>query len=156
MSTSLSQPVNQIISYPCSRFFFTLLPYALLNLLASSQLLMLEDQGKSTQSAQFLANQRRITVGIIYFGAVELGWVGGPVVIIGSCIIFHIGNYVVSHCSLVLLCFYPISGPYYVLMSNVDYNKRVKEIMKNIRSKLCFSCSNHKVTSVSSAMTVTS
>ncbi|CAI4220924.1 unnamed protein product [Auanema sp. JU1783] len=109
------------------------------------------NQGKSTQSAQFLANQRRISVGIIYFGAVELCGVAVPLGILGMCALLHIGNHVVAHCSLTLLTFYPIAGPYYVLMSNVDYSKRVNEIIKNVRYKLRFPRSNHKVTSVLSS-----
>ncbi|CAI4220673.1 unnamed protein product [Auanema sp. JU1783] len=109
----------------------------------------IRDQGKSTQSAQFLANQRRITVGIIYYGAVELVGVGVPVVILAACSFLHIGNYIVAHFFMFILCIYPISGPYYILMSNPDYNKRVNEIRENFCSDLCSSRCNQKVTSVS-------
>ncbi|CAI4220695.1 unnamed protein product [Auanema sp. JU1783] len=89
---------------------------------------------------------------IIAMGVVELVGVGVPVVMLGLGFVLNIGNYVVSLFSLILPCFYPIAGPYYVLMSNVDYNKRVKEIIANVRSKLCSSRANQKVTSVSSVL----
>ncbi|CAI4226633.1 unnamed protein product [Auanema sp. JU1783] len=112
--------------------------------------------GKSSQSAQFLANQRRITVGIIYFLAVELVGVGVPAFILVFCAIFNIGNLVVAHFSILLICIYPISGPYYVLMSNPDYSKRVNEIRENFCSRLCSFRSARKVASVPSVETVTS
>ncbi|CAI4223557.1 unnamed protein product [Auanema sp. JU1783] len=88
-------------------------------------------------------------------GAVELVGVGVPCFILVSCAIFNMGNLVVAHFSILLLCIYPISGPYYVLMSNSDYNKRVNEIKENVCSKLCFFRSARKVTSVHSAKTIT-
>ncbi|CAI4220773.1 unnamed protein product [Auanema sp. JU1783] len=85
-------------------------------------------------------------------GAIELAVVSVPIMILAICTTLHVANYIVSHFFLILLCIYPIAGPYYILMSNPDYNKRVNRIKENVRSKLCCSRSNCKVTSVSSTV----
>ncbi|CAI4225045.1 unnamed protein product [Auanema sp. JU1783] len=90
----------------------------------------IREQAKSSQSTQFLANQRRITTGILYFMIVETVGFGCPFLVLCLCAFLNVGNTVVSQLAFMTMCIYPIFGPYYVLMSNTDYRNRVRGILK--------------------------
>ncbi|CAI4223990.1 unnamed protein product [Auanema sp. JU1783] len=92
---------------------------------ASSLLLVMH---RVLASAQFVANQRRITAGIIYFSIVELVAVGVPVSVLTACCCLSMGNVVVAHYALISIALYPVFAPYYVLMSNTEYRRRVVEL----------------------------
>ncbi|CAI4229735.1 unnamed protein product [Auanema sp. JU1783] len=88
---------------------------------------------KSSQSVQFLANQRRLTIGIIYFVFLELVGLGLPIICLAVCGMFNVGLPIFAQYAFISMSIYPIFGPYYVLMSNVDYRNRVDMIIKRTR-----------------------
>ncbi|CAI4225084.1 unnamed protein product [Auanema sp. JU1783] len=71
-----------------------------------------------------------MTIGVIYFVFMELIGLGIPFLCLSICFCFHLGTPAVSHYAMISIGFYPIFGPYYVLMSNKDYRNRVSKIMK--------------------------
>ncbi|CAI4225008.1 unnamed protein product [Auanema sp. JU1783] len=57
-----------------------------------------------------MANQRRITSGIVYFMVVKIVGLGIPFVVISACFALRVGNTVVSDCCLIIMSIYPIFG----------------------------------------------
>ncbi|CAI4224646.1 unnamed protein product [Auanema sp. JU1783] len=100
---------------------------------------------KSSQSAQFLANQRRLTGGVISFMMMGLIGIGIPTICLIICSFFGLGNLIIFQCSIICMCLYPIFGSYHGLMSNADYRNRIHSIMKRAR----------KITSLSQEWKVT-
>ncbi|CAI4225143.1 unnamed protein product [Auanema sp. JU1783] len=98
----------------------------------------IRDQTNLTQSAQFLANQRRITIGIIHYMILEIFGVGLPITCVIFCTCFSVGNILVSHYSVISVSTYPIFSPYYVLMTNTDYRKKIEAMMKRAWKTLNF------------------
>ncbi|CAI4231585.1 unnamed protein product [Auanema sp. JU1783] len=94
---------------------------------------IIRDQAKSSQSAQFLANQRRLTVGVLSFMTVEMIGLAIPIITILVCCIFKIGNPTVFEFAMISICLYPAFGSYFVLMSNTDYRNRIHSIFRRAR-----------------------
>ncbi|CAI4231586.1 unnamed protein product [Auanema sp. JU1783] len=94
---------------------------------------IIRDQAKSSQSAQFLANQRRLTVGVLSFMMAELIGLAIPLICLNTCAFFNIGDLVVYQFAMVSMCFYPAFGSYFVLMSNTDYRNRIHSIFRRAR-----------------------
>ncbi|CAI4221001.1 unnamed protein product [Auanema sp. JU1783] len=74
-----------------------------------------------------------MTYGIIYFVLCELIGLGIPIILLALCGTFSVGRLAVSQSAMISISVYPICGPYYVLMSNKDYNEKVNLILKRIK-----------------------
>ncbi|CAI4220984.1 unnamed protein product [Auanema sp. JU1783] len=81
-------------------------------------------------SAQFLANQRRLTVGVFSFMMAEFFGLAIPMMCINICAALNIGTVVVYQFGMISFCVYPAFGSYFVLMSNTDYRNRIHSIFR--------------------------
>ncbi|CAI4227221.1 unnamed protein product [Auanema sp. JU1783] len=101
----------------------------------------IRDQRKSSQSTQFLANQRRITISVISFMTADIVGIGLPIICLVACGCFGIGTTVVFQCVMISMCLYPAFGSYFVLMSNTEYRNRINSIFrrgqKDAKSGVC-------------------